>query len=148
MNVSQMTTPPGLKIIHPTDPVDIEIKGSKALAWSLDRTIARFDYKGNDFELKTWCRTMSRLANVGDAGWKICSWETGYNRDQIAPVDPRVAVPELEGLEKFRKSYRHFAWFISLRGVKMPENLPGDDEPKGVDQVVKRGLKWLDSDES
>lgn len=146
MNVSQMTTPPGLKILHPTDPVDIEIRASKAVAWSMDRTIARFDHKRNEYELTTWCRTVSRLAMTDDAGWKICSWETVYNRDQAVPVDPHVAVEGVENVDKFRKSYRHFAWFISLKGVKMPEDLPGDDEPNSVAEVFKRSQAWLESE--
>ncbi len=146
MNVSQMTTPPGLKILHPTDPVDIEIRVAKALAWSMDRTIARFDHKGREYELTTWCRTLSRLAKMDDAGWKLCSWKTVYNRDQVVPVDPHGAVAGLEEVDKFRRSYRYFAWFISLKGVKMPENLPGDDDSNSVVEVFKESQTWLDSE--
>ncbi|KAL8738588.1 MAG: hypothetical protein Q9181_000639 [Wetmoreana brouardii] len=146
MNVSQMTTPPGLKILHPIDPVDIEIQGSKAVAWSMDRTIARFDHKHNELELTTWCRTVSRLMKLGNAGWKICSWETVYNRDQIVAVDPSVTLTALEGVDKLRKSYRHFAWFVSLKGVKIPEDLPGDDKPDSVAQVFKKSQAWLNSE--
>ena len=143
MNISQMTTPPGMKILHPVDPVDIEIRDTKAVAWSMDRTIARFDHNQNELELTTWCRTVSRLVKLGDAGWKICSWETVYNRDQIVAVDPGVTMTVFEGVEKFRKSYRHFAWFISLKGVKMSEDLPGDDKPDSVAQVMKESQGWL-----
>ena len=148
MNVTQMTTPPGLKVLHPTDLADIEIRASKALAVSTDRTIARFNHKGSEYELTTWCRTVSRITKVDDAGWKICSWETVYNRDQVVPVDPHVTVVELENVDKFRRSYRHFAWFVSLKGVKMPDNLPGDDEPNSVVEVFKKSQAWLNSEQS
>ena len=145
MNVSQMTTPPGLKILHPTDPVDIEIRSSKALAWSMDRTIASFDHKGTEYELTTWCRTVSHVVKTDGAGWKICSWKTVYNRDQVVPIKPQSPAVSLEeNLDKFRRSYRHFAWFISLKGVRMSDTLPGDDDPKSVDEVVKDSQSWLD----
>lgn len=114
----------------------------------MERTIARFDHKKTEYELSTWCRAVSCLTKTDSAGWKICSWKTVYNRDQVVPVDhhPPGAEAGLENEGTVRRSYRHFAWFISLKGVRMPETLPGDDEPDSVVKIIKESQAWLGSE--
>ncbi|KAI0124103.1 hypothetical protein BJ170DRAFT_697069 [Xylariales sp. AK1849] len=143
MNLSQMSSPPGLRILHLVDAVDVEIRGSKAVAVGIDTTLNRFEHQGSEFELTSISRTVSRVEKIDGKGWKICSWETIYNRDSLAPVDPSTAMPAIGEVGKGRKSYRHLAWFISQKGVKMPANLAGDDDPSTVGRVLKEAQEWL-----
>ncbi|KAH8204893.1 hypothetical protein TruAng_000932 [Truncatella angustata] len=147
MNLSQMSSPPGLKILHLVDAVDIEVQGSKAVAVGLDTTLNRFEHQGSELDLTNISRTISRLEKVEGKGWKICSWETIYNRDTLVPVDPNTTtLPEIGESVKGRKSYRHLAWFISQKGVKMPDTLAGDDDPSTVGKVLKETQEWLKSE--
>lgn len=138
-----MTTPPALKMLHIVDAVDIEIRGSRAVAVGIDMTMNRFEHQRSEFDLTSVTRTISRLENVESEGWKLCHWETIYNRDSLAPVDPMGAMPDIGEAAKGRKSYRYLAWFISLRGVRMPADLVGDDDPSTVARATTEAQGWL-----
>jgi len=79
------------QIIHIVTPVEINIKGSKALAVSIANIAARFKYGGRDVDLISWARLISKLERV-DAGrkssWKLMTLEVIYMRDSIIPAAP------------------------------------------------------------
>ncbi|KAI1826634.1 hypothetical protein F4861DRAFT_545640 [Xylaria intraflava] len=147
MNLVQLTTMPGLKMIHLIDPVDIDIRGSKGVVVAFETTVNRFEHQKQEFELESLSRIVFRVRKIDGKGWKLCHWDTIYNRDSVKAVDGKTAVPDIgEAGTAARKSYRHLAWLISLKGVKMPMDLSGDDEPNTVADVFKDAAKWLENE--
>jgi len=145
LNLSMMTSPSDLAILHPINTVHVEIRGKRAVAVSIDTTLNRFEHKGRWYDLTSWTRSVSRLSNE-EAGWRLCYWETIYNRDMLVPVDGSDALPDWGDLSSLRRPYCYLAWFISQKGVKMSQGLPGDDDPQSVSEVFKRSQAWLEEE--
>ncbi|KAI0124111.1 hypothetical protein BJ170DRAFT_686480 [Xylariales sp. AK1849] len=144
VDMSQRSTPPGLKVIHAIDPVDIAIKGDKSLVHSNATISARTPIAGADYEITSWLRAISGLEKV-DGEWKLVSLEVIYNRDSLVPASPQEKPITLGELDKFRSSYRHVAWFMSTKGLTVPNDLPGEDDPQSVMQVLKRNQQWFEA---
>ncbi|KAH6659154.1 hypothetical protein BKA67DRAFT_666021 [Truncatella angustata] len=144
VDMSQRSTPPGLKVIHTIDPVEIAIKRDKSLVHSNAIISARALVDGVDYEITSWLRAISGLEQI-EGEWKIVSLEVIYNRDSLVPSSPQEKPISLGELDKFRSSYRHVAWFMSSKGLNVPNDLPGEDDPQSVMQVMKRNQQWFNT---
>jgi hypothetical protein len=104
-----------VQIIHIVTPVDINIKGLKALAVPIANTTARFKYVERDVDLISWAQLISKLERA-DAGqkssWKLITLEVIYMRDSIIPTAPSSI--DLSGWQFVRENYALLVWHVSL----------------------------------
>jgi len=143
--MSERSTPPGLKVIHTIDPVDLTVKQDRALSHSNATINTRTTIGGVACDITSWVRALSRLERVGGE-WKMLSLDVIYNRDSLMPACPQDESMSLEGIGKFRSSYSILAWFMSSRGLRVPDELPGEDRPETVSEVVQRNQRLFEAD--
>ena len=142
----------GLTVIHSLNPVEIVIRGSKALAVSVTSIIARFEDGGVQYDLTSWVRLVSRLERIdnpdGVATWKLLSLDCIYIRDSIQPVIPQNGPNTLNfnTVRAARSSYRFLSWHIARLGLEIRDDLPGVDDEESVRAVMDRNYGWIDAD--
>jgi hypothetical protein len=139
-------TPKG--VLHFTTPVSISIRGSKAVAESLAIIASRYEHDGIEYDLSAWVRGVSRLEQVpGPEGleWKLLTLEPIYIRDNIVPTAPltKPCTLDFSSVEHARPSYKYLTWLIGLRGGKVRNDLPGEDDEKSVKDIMERNQEWL-----
>jgi hypothetical protein len=126
-------------------PTKLLINGSRALVESPSLIFDRLTFDGVEFDSFQYCRFVSRVLKT-PAGWRLGSFEAIYQRDQMQPVDLRQAQPlDWEALNKFRKSYRFFAYIQQRRGYKVDPELLGDDRPDLVEAFQSQEQRWLET---
>jgi hypothetical protein len=143
---SKNITSDTVQIIHIVTPVEINIKGPKALAVSIANITARSKYGGRDVDLISWARLISKLERV-DAGqkssWKLMTLEVIHMRDSIIPAAPSSI--DLSGWQFARKSYALLAWHVSLQDMYVRDDLPGMDAERSVKEVMDRNYSWINA---
>ena len=137
----------GIGAIHMINPVEIHMRGRKALSESTGNIQIRTRYGDAEYDLVSWTRFISRLSKTTD-GWKLLTLEAIYDRDTLTPVVPiPAAVMKLDDLGA-RTSYKCLSWVMSGRGYKIKQDLPGTDRPESVAKLMKSALNWLNRVES
>ena len=138
----------GFQSRHAIIPIEIDTKGPKAFSVSVGSIVARFTKENIEYELNSTCRMLSRLENLGVMGqpdWKLLTMEVIYVDDSIIPVIP----PTLGGFDGgnfkngSRKSYRCLSLLLEEKGHKVNNDLAGVDDPKSVEDVIRRNQEWL-----
>lgn len=133
----------GVNALHTITPVVVHIRGSKAVSESTGSIQIRTKHQGEEFDLVSWTRFISRLSKTSD-GWKLSTFDAIYDRDSIIPVIPtQGAYMKLEDLGS-RSSYRCVSWVLSQRGFKIQQDLPGTDRPESVAKLMNSAFEWLD----
>ena len=132
----------GVGAIHMINPVEINIRGSKALSESTGNIQIRTQHGGEEYDLVSWTRFISRLSKTTD-GWRLLTLDVIYDRDTLTPVVPTQAAAVKLGDLGPRMSYRCVFWVLSERGFKIKQDLPGTDRPESVTKLMKSALDWL-----
>jgi hypothetical protein len=141
----------GVSALHVITPVDIEIQGSKAFSISVGSINARFQRHGNEYEIISHCRFLSRLEEISGKSeyggtWKILTMECIYVSDMLVPTFPGAGsiALVLDGLPATaRKSYRYLTWFLLTSGRSVNGEMPGVDDEQSVEEVMKKNHGWL-----
>ena len=124
------------------NPVEVHIRRSKALSESTGNIQIRIQHGGDEHDLVSWTRFISRLSKTTD-GWRLLTLDAIYDRDTLTPVIPTQATAvKLDDLGS-RTSYRCLSWVLSERGFKIKQDLPGTDRPESVAKLMKSALDWL-----
>lgn len=132
----------GLGATHTINPVEIHMRGDKALSESTGSIQIRTKYEGEDYDLISCNRFISRLLKTAD-GWRMLTLDAIYDRDSLVPVLPgQKAVAKIDNLGP-RASYRCVSWVLSKQGFKIKQDLPGSDRPELVTKLMDEGFSWL-----
>lgn len=132
----------GVGAIHMITPIEIHIRGSKALSESTGNIQIRTRHEDVEYDLVSWTRFISRLSKTTD-GWRLLTLDAIYDRDTLTPVIPtQAATIKLEDLGP-RASYRCVSWVLSERGFKIKQDLPGTDRPELVNELMESAFNWL-----
>lgn len=132
----------GLGATHTINPVEIHICGDKALSESTGSIQIRTQYEGEEYDLVSCNRFISRLSKTTD-GWRLLTLDAIYDRDSLTPVLPGQSVPpKIDDLGS-RSSYRCVSWVLSKQGFKIKQDLPGSDRPESITKLMKAGFDWL-----
>lgn len=145
---SKLATP-DISIIHIITPVDIEIRGKFAVAESLAQLSCRFLHDGHKLDLYSYCRLLTRLEKA-EGKWYILRTDVIYIRDAIFPVgnSPMPDFSDIEGFGWKRPSYQFVYWHVNRRGLKLADDLPGEDDPGTVEKLYEENRLWLASVEA
>lgn len=132
----------GTGAVHTICPVEVHINGNKALSESTGSINIRFPYMGQQFDLVSFTRFISRLEYV-DGGWKLLTLEAIYDRDCITPTLPSSRPVDLPLPKEGRDSYKCVSWVLSQKGFKVKQDLPGVDDPPSCTRLMEESMKWL-----
>lgn len=150
-----------VNIIHSSfDPVDIRVRGNRAISEAFCLVTSAVTIGGVDYELATHMRLFSRLQKLklelsdpDPSEWRLLSVESSYVRDRLVtafPVpDSGASAPLVMTNEvpAYPKSYRHLALVMLNRGLKPRPSLPHEDLPESVRRLSDRNRAFLDSAE-
>ena len=130
--------------MHLINPSDIDVRGSKALAESAGVIMSRFNHDGHEYDFTIWCRFVSQVEKV-EGKWKLLSLEVIYIRDLILPVPGSPELDFSTVKDWPRKSYRFTAWHLMQRGIKVRDDLPGEDDDHTVHEVMDSNYAWINT---
>ena len=142
-----------VNIIHSSfDPVDIRVRGNRAISEAFCLVTSSLTLRAIDYELASHMRLFHRLQKLSDSGeWRILSVESSYVRDRLVTAfpssdasSPLVMTNEVQA---YPKCYRHLALVMLNRGLKPRPNLPHEDSPESVRRISDRNRAFLDSAE-
>ena len=79
-----------------------------------------------------------------EGDWKIYTFEVLWEYDEMRASRPEDQLPiDSEVLKSMRPSYRHMAYLQTSRGVKVNQDLHGDDRPEELKAFHAREDEWL-----
>jgi hypothetical protein len=118
------------------------VVGARALAETPTEVEIRTEAENVAVDITISCRLFSRVVRT-EAGWRLASLDAIYEKDAITPVVPGELFPiDRARLSAERPSYRYLAY---LAGGRLPTDLPGDDRPELVTQLMTDALTWLNA---
>lgn len=132
----------GTGALHTINPVEIHVRGDKALSESTGSIQIRTQHENTEYDLVSWTRFISRLSKTTD-GWRLLTLDAVYDRDSLTPVIPAQAAAAKFGNLGPRMSYRWVSWVLSERGFKIKQDLPGTDQPESVIKLMESAFNWL-----
>ena len=135
----------GMLAKHRLGPVLVTLRGNRALASlsgiiDIPRVI-----DGVDMILSAYGRFIYRTEKRDDV-WRILSFECIYMRDELSPsiLGQTVTIDPAE-VAGFRPSYRNLAWCLMKTGYAVDQDLPGEDRPETVDNMMHGLNTWLNN---
>lgn len=141
----EMAEERGRQSRHLITPTYIRVAGDRALVDSYGEIHNRADVGGVECDMLMYCRFFARLVRT-PAGWKLASFDGIYAKDQISPVDPAARLPfAWSELERFRPSYRVWAYTLSLKGYEIGDEELGEDRPEQIAAFLAEAQEWLQS---
>ena len=133
---------------HLTQPVEVLVRESRAVATALISTKLRLQYQGEEFDLEPWLHQIQRFEKVENE-WKIVRLEGIFIQDSIYRSNPGQAWQldrqSAEVIEKARPSCKYFTWHLFLNGRDTPADIPGYDNEKTWKPIANRNQLWLDT---
>jgi SnoaL-like domain len=141
----EMAEQRGRQSRHLITPTYVRVSGDRALVDSYGEIHNRAAVEGVECDMLMYCRFFSRLRRTPD-GWRLQSFDGIYAKDQIAPVDPSASLPfEWGELQRFRPSYRVWAYTLSLKGYEIGDDELGEDRPEQLAAFLEDAESWLQS---
>jgi hypothetical protein len=141
----EMAEQRGRQSRHLITPTHVRVVGDRALSDSYGEIHNRAMVEGVECDMLMYCRFFSRVRRTPD-GWRLNSFDGIYAKDQIAPVDPSASLPfEWSELQRFRPSYRVWAYTLSLKGYAIGDEELGEDRPEQLAAFLAAAESWLQS---
>ena len=143
-----------INIIHSSfDPVDIHVRGNRAISEAFCLVTSSLTLNAIDYELASHMRLFTRLQKLSDPSeWRLLSLESSYVRDRLVTAfpssDASLPLVMTDEAQAYPKSYRHLALVMLTRGLKPRPNLPHEDSPESVRRISDQNRAFLDSAET
>jgi hypothetical protein len=128
---------------HWVFPAYARINGDRATVESPAKIFTRSKLEGVDVDIHVYSRFFSRAVRQSGS-WKLLTFEVFFERDELRPVNAGET-PQLDMalLAAMRPAYRFLGYIQSRRGVKVNQNLLGDDRPDALAAFHKGEDEWL-----
>lgn len=128
---------------HWVFPAFAQIQGDRATVESPAMIFNRVTLAGTEVDFHVFCRFFSRAVRE-DGEWKLASFHVLFERDAMAPVLPSDPVRvDREVLEAMRASYKFLSYIQLSRGIKVNQELLGDDRPDELASFHAGEDRWL-----
>jgi hypothetical protein len=132
---------------HWVFPAFAQVNGDRATVESPAMIFSRARLEGVEIDVHVYCRFFSRAVRV-EGEWKLLTFEVLFERDTVHPVNPSETVPiDWAVMETLRPSYRAMAYLQLTRGVKVNQDLLGDDRPEELGAFHAGEDAWLGAGE-
>lgn len=138
-----------VNVIHSSfDPVDIHVRGNRGISEAFCLVTSSITLDGVDYELASHMRLFTRLQKLSDSNeWRLLSLESSYVRDRLVTASPTANAGGELGMSQeaqgYPKSYRHLALVMLNRGLKPRPNLPHEDYPESIKQILEQNRAFL-----
>jgi len=120
----------------------IQVHGDRALCEAHGELQSRPTLHYETYDFCSTATFLIKLVRVG-AHWKIISFESIYNTDNIVPLFEDHQMSRYPTLTCPRESYRHLHYVVEkTQGYKLDGNLPGWDRPKEALMLLEQARKW------
>jgi hypothetical protein len=131
---------------HWVFPAFAKINGDRATVESPAKIFGRRKIGCIEADIHTYCRFFSRAVRQ-NGPWKLLTFHVLFEWDELRPVIAGQ-VPDLdqELLASIRPTYRFLGYAQAKRGVKLNQNLLGDDRWDELVAFHKREDEWLAGD--
>jgi len=135
----------GMYAKHRLGPVLVTLRGERALASLTGIIDIPRVVDGVEMILSAYGRFIYRAEKRDDV-WRIFSFECIYMRDELTPsiLGQTVTIDPAE-VAGFRPSYRNLAWCLMKTGYAVDQDLPGEDRPETVDNMMREVNTWLNN---
>lgn len=143
-----------VNIIHSSfDPVDIHVRGDRAISEAFCLVTSSITLGGIDYELASYMRLFTRLQKLSEPSeWRLLSLESSYVRDRLVTAFPSsdASLPLVitNEAQAYPKSYRRLALVMLNRGLKPRPDLPHEDSPESVRRISECNRAFLDSEKA
>lgn len=139
----QMRNAGGVRPVHRTSPPVVHTQGRRALVELPVAAEVRTIAHGVEVDLTSFMRLLYR-AEKRDESWKISHMTCIYERDTLVPaLHGSVLELDKKRMEQFRMPYRCLAYYFSLTGRPVGDDLYGDDQPEHLDELYAAAFEWL-----
>lgn len=146
VDASRASMHPGrVRGFHSIAPERAELSesGDRALVESRGQVLLRPTVEGVECDLTSWCRFVAGLERR-DGEWRMAWFDNIYVKDRIDPTGPGARVEvDAELLASARVSYRWLTYTNERRGIRVPDDLPGDDRDDLVEALWSDARRWL-----
>jgi hypothetical protein len=128
---------------HVIQPLRSQVEGPRALVESRGQIRLRPTIDGVQCDVVNFGRFFSR-AECREGVWRLASFDSIYGKDRIDPVDPAATLAlDADLLARGRSSYQYLAYLNRKGGFVVPDDLPGDDDPRAVTEFILDALEWM-----
>ncbi|MEK9967708.1 MAG: nuclear transport factor 2 family protein [Ferrovibrio sp.] len=128
---------------HWVFPAYARVVGDRATVESPAMIFNRARLNGVEIDFHVFCRFFSRAAREKGA-WSLLSFEVLFERDIMRTVNTAEPLPvDWAVLETLRPSYRFLAYMQLSRGVKVNQELLGDDRREQLEAFYAGEEAWL-----
>ncbi len=128
---------------HWVFPAYARVVGDRATVESPATIFNRPMLDGVEVDFFVFCRFFSRAVRE-EGTWKIASFHVLFERDVMKTVNPNDKLPvDWQKLKTLRPSYQFLAYMQISRGVKVNNDLYGDDRPEELAAFHAGEEKWL-----
>lgn len=128
---------------HWVFPAYVRVVGDRASVESPAMIFNRGRIEGVAVDFFSYCRFYSRAVRVAGA-WKILSFEVFFERDIMHAVNPAEVLPiDWAVLDTLRPSYCFISYMQLTRGIKVNQDLFGDDRPDALAAFHAGEESWL-----
>ena len=133
----------GILPVHRCSPPVVNLRGMRAVVELPLSAEVRMPISGVEVDLVSAMRLLYQVEQR-DSTWKILVMNCIYERDTLTPSLPGVELKlDKERLAQFRMPFRCLAYQFSLRGIMVPNDLYGDDQPDRVKALYAQAKQWL-----
>jgi len=128
---------------HWVFPAYAKTVGERATVESPAMIFNRGKIDGIAVDFYAYCRFFSRAVRENGA-WKILTFEVLFERDIMHAVNPADGLPiDWAVLEALRPSYCFISYMQLSRGIKVDQDLLGDDRPEPLATFHAEQDAWL-----
>jgi hypothetical protein len=128
---------------HWVFPAFAQVNGDRATVESPALIFNRAKIEDVEIDFHVFCRFYSRAEREAE-GWKLASFHVFFERDIMRPTNSAAALPiDWDLLATMRPSYKFLTYMQHTRGIKVNQNLLGDDRPEELAAFHADEERWL-----
>ncbi|GGA78096.1 hypothetical protein GCM10011385_35290 [Nitratireductor aestuarii] len=128
---------------HWVFPAFAQVVGDRATVESPATIFNRAKVEGVEVDFFVFCRFYSRAVRE-DGVWKLLSFHVFFERDVMKPINPSEVLPiDWDVLSTMRPSYKFLSYMQHTRGIKVNQELLGDDRPEELSAFHQEEERWL-----
>jgi hypothetical protein len=128
---------------HWVFPAFAQVAGDRATVESPAMIFNRARIENVEVDFFVFCRFYSRAVRE-DGVWKLLSFHVFFERDVMKPTNPSEVLPiDWNLLSTFRPAYKFLSYMQHTRGIKVNQDLLGDDRPEELQVFHAAEERWL-----
>lgn len=128
---------------HWVFPAFAQVQGHRATIESPAMIFNRARLEDIEIDFQVFCRFFSRAVRE-DGDWKLASFHVLFERDVMAPTLASDPLPiDRQLLDTMRPSYKFLTYIQRSRGVRVNQDLLGDDRPDQLAEFHAGEDRWL-----